>query len=197
MEKLTAKAIFESWVGGTRTARQALLLLEAEEARIADSMQETIVRVNRADDVGDLVDKSEWSWFLKAQIAESSEVSRYLKSIRDDEAANVRPGLVVEAAQGGARDMNPMVWNSFDADLARVFKALQKGGVLSVSAREFSAHFVRTNGDPMSPDFMESLTAKQDPFSSKQSVLTTQNSIAQLDREGWNAFRSSEKTGKS
>lgn len=71
----------------------------------------------------------------------------------------------------------PIVWNGKQADLARIYKGLRDAGLIKITGRDFSKHFVKENGDPMPEDFTESQGTNQDKYSPRQDVLTIQRAV--------------------
>lgn len=77
----------------------------------------------------------------------------------------------------------PIIWKGKQADLARIYKDLFNAGLITVSGRDFSKHFIRSNGDEMPLDFQESKGTKQDTFSRKQEVAAIQKRIREMEKE--------------
>lgn len=77
----------------------------------------------------------------------------------------------------------PIIWQGKQADLARIYKDLFKAGLITVSGRDFSKHFTRSNGEPMPVDFQESKGTGQDAFSPKQEIAAIQRKIRDMKPE--------------
>jgi len=76
--------------------------------------------------------------------------------------------------------MERIVWNRPKADLARIYKSLVHHEIISISSRDFSKHFSDRHGKPISMDFVENLTSKQNELSKNQGVLEVQKNIESM-----------------
>jgi len=157
---MTIDLIIEKYGAGEIDKNVALRLLKLEEKRSQGYLKNN----NRV-------------WFGEP-LAGSPERTEWLKT--KTELENIQ-ALISELEQEGdakAPDVNrpvvPIVWNGSQADLARIYKTLNEGGHIKITAREFSFHFTDKDGNPMPVDFIASLTGKQPEYSNNQAIKTVQ-----------------------
>jgi len=80
-------------------------------------------------------------------------------------------------------ELVPMTWLGSQADLARIFTDLDKGGLIKITGRDFSKHFIKNDGEPMPVDFREARTTNQDEYSKSPAVLGVQQKIRGMRTE--------------
>ena len=82
-----------------------------------------------------------------------------------------------EPEQAPETSIPKIIWNGKTADLARIYKDLFKAGLITITGRDFSKHFIDKKGTDIPLDFIENLSTNQACFSPKQHVESLQLKI--------------------
>jgi hypothetical protein len=103
-------------------------------------------------------------------ITENEQIKTFIESIQEPE-------------QAPETSLPKIIWKGKTADLARIYKDLVKAGLITITGRDFSKHFIDKKGTDIPQDFTENLSTKQDCFSPKQDVESLQLKIRGMKSE--------------
>lgn len=159
------QAILSAWIQGKIDFDRAITMLELSEMELSEDIK--------------WLQNNPSSNALIHTFESQSKNEKRLQLIKIEQAINV----MKERANNRQKGSAPIVWGGSQADLSRIYKDLFNAGLITVSGRDFSKHFVKRNGDPMPEDFQESKGTKQDTFSRKQEVAAIQKRIRGMEKE--------------
>jgi len=160
----------------THKVKVVLKTIQAENNRFIQEKQQYLDEAAERD-LGNPMDlEAEINDFWRIQedyefaITENEQIKTFIESIQEPE-------------QAPETSIPKIIWYGKTADLARIYKELFNAGLITITGREFSKHFIDKKSTDIPLDFIENLSTKQACFSPKQDVESLQLKIRGMKPE--------------
>lgn len=125
------------------------------------------------------VDKETWEELFSMKGTLEFKIHRIIQNLKLLSATR----CMQEPEQAPETSIPKIIWYGKTVDLARIYKELFKAGLITITGREFSKHFIDKKSTDIPLDFIENLSTKQDCFSPKQHVESLQLKIREMKPE--------------